>query len=124
MGLAELLPAERIALISLARVVIRSDGAISEREAAAMSQIASGMGPAAFVQALREAEASVPNTEATRELAATIDRPEGRRLIYRVLHATAAADGLSEAEAAELGWLAGLWELPADPETLALPLGL
>ncbi len=121
MAIADLTLSERVTLVALARLVIRADGKISTREAAAMQELAEAVGPDRFVEAITAAEVQAPSAEDARRCAAAVTAPQTRQLLYRLIHYMAASDGLSPDELAELRWLAALWELPVDPVTLALP---
>ena len=123
MALADLTLSERVTLVSLARIVIRADGKISTREAAAMGELAEAVGPARFVEAIEAAREQAPSAEDARRCAAAVTDPTTRRLIYRLVHYMANSDGMSPNELEELLWLAALWELPVDPVTLVLPPG-
>jgi CRISPR/Cas system endoribonuclease Cas6 (RAMP superfamily) len=121
MAIADLALSERVTLVSLARLVIRADGTISTREATAMQELATAVGPERFVEAIQAAQEQAPSPEATRRCAATVTVPQTRQLLYRLIHYVATSDGMSPNESAELRWLAALWELPVDPVTLVLP---
>ena len=120
MGIADLTLSERVTLVSLARTVIRADGKISTREAAAMQELAQAVGPARFVEAIAAAQQQAPSAEDARRHAASVTAPRTRQLIYRLIHYMATSDGMSPNELAELQWLAALWELPVDPMTAEL----
>jgi len=121
MAISDLTLGERVALVSLARNVIRADGQISSREAAAMQELARAVGPERFVEAIQAAQVQVPSVEEARRHAATVTAPRSRQLIYRLLHYMAESDGMSPNEEAELRWIAALWDLPVDLVTLELP---
>jgi hypothetical protein len=121
MAIADLTLSERVTLVSLARIVIRADGKISTREAAAMQELAEAVGPERFVEAIAAAQQQAPSAEDARRCAAAVTAPRTRQLLYRLVHYMATSDGMSPNELEELQWLAALWELPVDPVTLALP---
>jgi hypothetical protein len=120
MDITELSPTERVALVSLARTVIRADGTVSADEAETMAQLAAAMGQDVFLEALRAAQVQVPTADGARQAAAQVTRPEAQRLIYALLYGTAHSDGLSPRECDELRALAALWELRLEPTSLAL----
>jgi hypothetical protein len=121
MAISDLTLSERVTLVSLARIVIRADGKISTREAAAMQELAAAVGPERFVEAIEAAQDQAPSAEDARRHAASVTAPQTRQLIYRLIHYVATSDGMAPNEAAELQWLAALWALPVDPVTLELP---
>ncbi len=120
MAIADLPLSDRVVLVSLARIVIRADGKISTREAAAMQELAQAVGPERFVEAIAAAQEQAPSADDARRLAAEVTELKTRQLIYRLIHYMATSDGLSVNEMVELKWLAALWQLPVDPETLVL----
>jgi len=105
---------ETLALVTLARFVIRADGQVTEAELAAMMAMARDVGLARFYDAFEQSEDAPPlGTDQLTEVARFVQRPESRAFMLRHLAQLARADGIVEAEQRVLDLLEGEWRLSA-----------
>jgi uncharacterized tellurite resistance protein B-like protein len=111
MQLIDLLPEETLALVALSRAIARADGAISPLEGRAIAVMAAELGEATYRKLFAEAAESFPDEAALKAYLATIERPEGRALIYESILALAAADSISAEEEPLMVWLHETWKI-------------
>ncbi len=100
---------ERLALVGLARVMVRLDQTFSEDEAVSLSVLADKLGSELFWQLVEEASAS--DDDDIRSMAKKVTRASAREEIYGTLFELAQADTITDAENKLLDWLAEEWDL-------------
>ena len=111
MQLIDLLPEETLALVALSRAIARADGAISPLEGRAIAVMAAELGEATYRKLFAKAAESFPDEAALKAYLATIERPEGRSLIYESILTLAAADSISAEEEPLMVWLHETWKI-------------
>jgi len=111
MQLTDLEPDERLALVSLSRVVAHADGAVSPTEGRAIKRVAGALGEATFRELFSQAVEYFPDEAALRPFLATIERQEARALIFQTILELAAADEISDEEAPLVAWLEETWKI-------------
>ncbi len=111
MQLAELESDERLALVSLSRVVVRADGAVSPTEGGAIKRIALALGDANYRDLFGKAVEYFPDEASLRPFLATIARQEARALIFQTVLELAASDAISPEEGPLLAWLEETWSI-------------
>lgn len=105
---------EILALVTLARLVIRADGHVSEAELAAMMGMARAVGLQRFYDAFEQSEDAGPlSAEQITEVARFVQRPESRSFMFEHLGRLAQADGVVASEQQVLDLLQGEWRLSA-----------
>lgn len=122
MLLHELNDVELLALVGLARWVVRADGVVSEAESAALLQLAEQVGAARWTDTLRGPGAQLRRREEVEAAVVAVERQEAREAIYEALHALAATDEVVGREAQVLDWVMTAWEL-GDLPPIAPSLG-
>jgi hypothetical protein len=111
MNLADLDGDERLALVSLSRVIARADGAVSKTEGLAIKRMAQALGEAAYRELFTQAAEYFPDEAALRPFLATIERQEARALIFQTILDLAAGDQIAEEEGPLLAWLEETWKI-------------
>ena len=111
MELRELTDAERLALVGLAKVVVRADDELSAGEQAALDELARAVGSDVFMRSVDEAMGRFRSPEAVWKYCKTIDRQQARDLIFAALCALALPEGTSREESAALSRLRRLWKV-------------
>jgi hypothetical protein len=122
MLLHELNDVELLALVGLARWVVRADGVVSEAEGAALLQLAEQVGAARWTDTLRGPGAQLRRREEVEAAVVAVERQEAREAIYEALHALAATDEVVGREAQVLDWVMTAWDL-GDLPPIAPSLG-
>jgi uncharacterized tellurite resistance protein B-like protein len=110
-GYPDLNDDERLALVSLLRLVVQADKQYSREEDSRLAQISSEMGDDLYDGTVTEARAKLPTPEDVRRHAAKVVRPESRAFILGLLQGIAAADGEATEEKVEIEALLRLWSL-------------
>jgi uncharacterized tellurite resistance protein B-like protein len=110
---------ERLALIALAKAIVQADREFSRGEQKELEQIAAEMGEGLFVETTRLAQKRFRELGELQAFVGQITRQAARDLIYDQVYEIAKHDDILEAEKRVLGWLAVLWSIQVDPETLA-----
>jgi uncharacterized tellurite resistance protein B-like protein len=111
MQLSELSSDEKLALVSLTRVIARADGAVSPAEGKAIKRIALAIGEATFRDLFAEAAELFPDESQLRPFLATIERQEARALIFQTIVDLAASDAISTEEGPLMAWLEETWAI-------------
>jgi uncharacterized tellurite resistance protein B-like protein len=111
MQLNELDSDEQLALVSLSRVVVRADGAVSPKEGLAIKRIAQALGEATYRALFAQAAELFPDEAQLRPFLATIERQEARALIFQTVLDLAAADEISPEEGPLMAWLEETWTI-------------
>jgi hypothetical protein len=111
MQLTDLDSDERLALVSLSRVIARADGAVSPTEGRMIKRIAVALGEAAFRDLFAQAASLFPDEAQLRPFLATIERQEARGLIFQTILDLAAADEISDEEGPLMAWLEETWKI-------------
>ena len=129
-------PHELLALVGLARILIRADGTFSAEEAAALQDVAAALlpqgpdttpyregsdeGPTAEHEViwalLDRASTELRDEDAVKAVARTVVRPEARVAIYDALFQVASSDVVSSDEWPILDWLAEQWAVESPPQ--------
>lgn len=111
MDLAKLDDAERLALVGLAKLIVRADHTLTEAEALGLDALAEATGPEAFMASLKEAAATLRTRADAMKAAEAVTRAEAQRAIYEALLQLADSDGVAAEERKVLEWLAKAWTL-------------
>ena len=108
----ELSDSELLALVTLARYVMRADGRVTEEEIRTMMAMAREVGLRAFSDALeRTDDAPRVGRDELMQLAGLVKGEEKRAYMFELLKGVAAADQVDEAEQDLLDALAVTWGL-------------
>jgi tRNA isopentenyl-2-thiomethyl-A-37 hydroxylase MiaE len=111
MQLTDLDSDERLALVSLSRVVARADGAVSPTEGRTIKRIAQALGEATFRELFAQAADFFPDEAALRPFLEGIQRQEARALIFQTVLELAASDEISPEEGPLVAWLEETWNI-------------
>ena len=111
MELDDLNQDERTALVGLMKVVVMSDGDVSEDEAEHVEMIAEALGEKAYQTTLDTFEARFPDVESFKTFLRSIARQDARDLIFATVLEAAEENGLEDAETEMLDWLASAWNV-------------
>jgi uncharacterized tellurite resistance protein B-like protein len=111
MQLTDLDPDERLALVSLSRVVVRVDGAVSPSEGQSIKRLAVELGEATYRELFAQAAELFPDEAQLRPFLATIERQEARNLIFDTILQLAAADEITAEEGSLVAWLEESWNI-------------
>ncbi|HET6284827.1 MAG TPA: hypothetical protein VFH73_27975 [Polyangia bacterium] len=116
MELADLNQDERTVLVGLLKVVVMSDGNVSEDELEQIEAVVEAWGEPQYQQTLDMFEKRFLDEKSFRAFLTTIGRQEARELIYATIADSAAMDAIEGKEADLLDWLAGVWKLDIQTE--------
>jgi uncharacterized tellurite resistance protein B-like protein len=108
-GYADLNYDERLALVSLLRLVVQADKRYSPEEDTRLAQISAEMGDDLYDGTILEVRQKLPTPDHVRQHAATVTRPDARVFILGLLRGMASVDGEASEEAAEIESLSKLW---------------
>lgn len=111
MTVQELTSDERLALVSLLKLVVRADRQLSSPELNELREIARQVGRDLWHATIEQARSRFRSEQEVRTFAETITRPEAQKLIYKQLVRAARADGIVPQEASVLLWLARRWRV-------------
>lgn len=111
MELKDLDQDERVALVALIELMVRSNNRASDEEAVRVARDAAELGPEAYRAAVEELDRRFPDESDLRGFLTTIARQEARELIYATALDAALADTPDAGEAKLLDWLAGVWQI-------------
>ena len=111
MKISDMTDAEKQALGTLVRVMVRADGDFSEDELAGLERTAEELGEEDFWQLLRDSGREAHTEEGVKAQARAVDRKEAQETIYGVLFGVAATGSIVPQEAGVLDWLAAAWNL-------------
>ncbi|MCB9671466.1 MAG: TerB family tellurite resistance protein [Alphaproteobacteria bacterium] len=114
MELKDLTTAEQVALVALAKHLVRADGHVSKSEVLDLMEIANALGPLAFARAMEGTKDRYESLDQALEIAMAVRRPEARRLIMTVLTAIAEGDTEDAREDHVLVSLQRRWNIAVD----------
>jgi hypothetical protein len=111
MELRELNQDERTALIGLMKLVVMSDGSVSEEELEHVEDLVEAFGEDNYQQTLDAFEKRFMNADSFRMFLRTIGRQDARELIFGTLLQGAGAEAIEGQESELLDWLANTWNV-------------
>jgi hypothetical protein len=111
MRLADLTDEELLAMVGLAKLVVRADKELSNDEAGALRALAVDVGDERWQQALGEATRRFRTRSDAMFYAKNVNRAEARALIHQQMVKLSESDQVVAEEQKVLDWLAELWEL-------------
>jgi len=121
MELPDLNQDERTALVGLMKLVVMSDGEVSEDELEDVETLVEAFGDEGYQRTLDAFEKRFQDEEGFKKFLKTIGRQEARDLIFGTVLEGAGEGALDSAETGLLDWLAQLWnvkiEIEEDPES-------
>ena len=109
--LADLSAEELLAMVGLAKLVVRADKELSSDEAKALRDLASECGDEAWNVALGEAQRRFRTRSDAMFYAKNVTRSEARVAIHGAMVKLGESDEIVPEEQKVLDWLAELWEL-------------
>ena len=122
MELPDLNQDERTALVGLMKLIVMSDGEVSEDELEHVETLVAAFGNDGYQQTLDAFEKRFQDEESFKKFLKTIGRQESRDLIFGTVLESADEGALDNAETGLLDWLAQTWnvkiEIAEDPESL------
>jgi hypothetical protein len=112
MELTDLTRDERVALVGLTKILLTSDGKVSDEEVEHIEAIIEDVGDDSYTEALDTYEETfATDRERFRQFLTTITRQEARELIFGTVLEAAGAEAVGPAEAEPLDWLAKAWNV-------------
>jgi hypothetical protein len=111
MDLRDLDPDERTALIGLMKLLVMSDGNVSEEELEHVEQLVDAFGEEGYRQTLDTFESRFADQDAFRQFLRAISRQEARDLIFGTVLEGAGAEAVEGPEAELIDWLARAWNV-------------
>src|SRR5687767_14592454 len=105
MDLGELNLDEKTALVALLKLVVMSDGNVSENEVEQVQEVVEALGEADYQRALDNVEARFQEEKTLKEFLAGITRTEAWELIFGIILEAALSDSVERAESELLEWL-------------------
>jgi hypothetical protein len=123
MELPDLNQDERTALVGLMKLIVMSDGEVSEDELEDVETLVAAFGDEGYQRTLDAFEKRFQDEESFKKFLKTIGRQEARDLIFGTVLEGAGEGALDNAETGLLDWLAQTWnvkiEIEEDPEAEA-----
>jgi len=120
MELPDLNQDERTALVGLMKLIVMSDGEVSEDELEDVETLVEAFGDEGYQQTLDTFEKRFQDEESFKKFLKTIVRQESRDLIFGTVLESAGEGALDSAETGLVDWLAQTWnvkiEIEEDPE--------
>jgi hypothetical protein len=120
MELPDLNQDERTALVGLMKLIVMSDGEVSEDELEDVEALVAAFGDDGYQRTLDAFEKRFQDEESFKKFLKTIGRQEARDLIFGTVLEGAGEGALDSAETGLLDWLAQTWnvkiEIEQDPE--------
>jgi hypothetical protein len=120
MELPDLNQDERTALVGLMKLIVMSDGEVSEDELEDVEGLVAAFGDEGYQRTLDTFEKRFQDEESFKKFLKTIGRQEARDLIFGTVLEGAGEGALDSAETGLLDWLAQTWnvkiEIEQDPE--------
>jgi hypothetical protein len=110
MELNELTQEERIALVALVELVVKS-GAVSDEEVEELQRIVASIGEDAYGEAADEVGKRFRDESELKAFLSTITRQEAREVIYEAVLEAAMPDAISARESELLEWLGTEWDV-------------
>jgi hypothetical protein len=122
MELPDLNQDERTALVGLLKLIVMSDGEVSEGELEHVETLVEAFGDDGYQRSLDTFEQRFSDEESFKKFLKTIGRQESRDLIFGTVLESAGEGALDGAETGLIDWLAQQWnvkiEIAEDPESL------
>ena len=122
MELPDLNQDERTALVGLMKLIVMSDGEVSEDELEHVETLVAAFGDDGYQRTLDAFEKRFQDEESFKKFLKTIGRQESRDLIFGTVLESAGEGALDSAETGLLDWLAQTWnvkiEIEEDPESI------
>jgi hypothetical protein len=122
MELPDLNQDERTALVGLLKLIVMSDGEVSEGELEHVETLVEAFGEDGYQRTLDAFEKRFQDEEGFKKFLKTIGRKEARDLIFGTVLESAGEGALDSAETGLVDWLAQTWnvkiEIAEDPESL------
>jgi|1186.fasta_scaffold141795_2 hypothetical protein len=122
MELPDLNQDERTALVGLLKLIVMSDGEVSEDELEHVEMLVEAFGEDGYQQTLDAFEKRFQDEDGFKKFLKTIGRQESRDLIFGTVLESAGEGALDSAETGLIDWLAQAWnvkiEIAEDPESL------
>jgi hypothetical protein len=122
MELPDLNQDERTALVGLLKLIVMSDGEVSEDELEHVETLVAAFGDDGYQRSLDTFEQRFSDEESFKKFLKTIGRQESRDLIFGTVLESAGEGALDGAETGLIDWLAQQWnvkiEIAEDPESL------
>ena len=122
MELPDLNQDERTALVGLLKLIVMSDGEVSEDEVEHVETLVAAFGEDGYQRTLDAFEKRFQAEESSKKFIKTIGRQESRDLIFGTVLESAGEGALDSAETGLIDWLAQLWnvkiEIAEDLESL------
>jgi len=116
MELRDLNQDERTALVGLMKLVVTSDGNVSEEEIEHVEDLVDAFGEDGYQRTLDAFEKRFVDEQSFRGFLRTISREEARELIFATVLESAGVDAIEGAEADLLDWLAKTWDVKIEIE--------
>jgi hypothetical protein len=120
MELPDLNQDERTALVGLMKLIVMSDGEVSEDELEDVEMLVDAFGDEGYQRTLDTFEKRFQDEESFKKFLKTIGRQEARDLIFGTVLEGAGEGALDSAETGLLDWLVQTWnvkiEIEEDPE--------
>jgi hypothetical protein len=116
MELKDLNQDERTALVGLMKVVVMSDGSVSEEELEHIEDLVDAFGEDNYERTVDAFEKRFPDADSFRAFLKTIGRQDARELIFGTLLEGAGAEAVEGPEAELLDWLAKTWNVSIEIE--------
>jgi hypothetical protein len=111
MELPDLNPDERTALVGLLKLIVMSDGQVSEDELEHLETLVAAFGDEGYQRTLDAFENRFHDEPSFRKFLTGIGRQEARDLIFGTLLDSAGEGVLDENETGLLNWLADAWNV-------------
>ena len=122
MELAELNQDERTALVGLMKVVVMSDGSVSEGELEHVESLVEAFGEGEYQRTLDAFEKRFLDEASFRTFLGGIGRQDARELIFGTLLESAGEGALDSGETDLLDWLAKTWNVKIEIADDGAPL--
>jgi hypothetical protein len=116
MELEDLNQDERTALVGLIKLVVLSDGEVSEEELEEVEQLVDAFGEEGYQQTLDAFEKRFRGADDFRAFLRTIGREDARELIFATVLESAGAQAIDGPEADLLDWLSKAWNVRIEIE--------
>src|SRR5262249_15820742 len=111
MELRDLNQDERTALVGLMKLVVMSDGNVSEEELEHLEEVVDAFGEESYQRTVDAFEKRFTDEDGFRAFLRTIGRQEARDLIFGTVLQGAGAEAVENAESDILDWLARTWNV-------------
>jgi hypothetical protein len=111
MEIPDLNPDERLALVGLMKVVVMSDGNVSEDELEHVELLADAFGAEEYQRTLDGFEKRFKDETQFRQFLTGITRQEARELMFATVLESAGEGALDGAEVEMLDWLSRTWNV-------------